>query len=70
MATYSVTINERNCPGVELVMRLSNMTGIKFEKMSTKKTRKSSLDRSPDDIKAGRVFEAKDGSDSVRQHPE
>ena len=54
MATYSVTINERTCSGRELVMRLSNMPEIKFEKMTA---RKSGLDEALEDVRAGRVTE-------------
>ncbi|MDO5341320.1 MAG: hypothetical protein Q4F69_02550 [Bacteroidia bacterium] len=56
MATYTVTINERTCSGRELVMRLSNMPEIKFEKMTAKK-RKSGLDEALEDVRAGRVTE-------------
>ena len=57
MATYTVTINERTCSGRELVMRLSNMPEIKFEKMTKRKTRKCGLEEALEDVKAGRVTE-------------
>ena len=54
MATYSMTINERSNAGQALLAYLSALN-IDLQRMPTIRLRKSSYERSMDDIKHGRI---------------
>ena len=54
MATYSMTINERSNAGQALLAYLSALK-VDLQRMPTIRLRKSSYERSMDDIKHGRV---------------
>lgn len=54
MATYSMTINERSNAGQALLAYLSALK-VDLQRMPTVRLRKSSYERSMDDIKHGRI---------------
>lgn len=54
MATYSMTINERSQAGQALLAYLSALK-VDLQRMPTIRLRKSSYERSMDDIKHGRI---------------
>ncbi len=67
MTTYSVTLNERSAFGksVALYLRSLEALGVMIEKLSA--VRRGSYYRSQEDIRAGRVYEAKDAQDMLKQ---
>lgn len=67
MTTGTLTFDENTTAGKILLSVLKASPEYVFKIEKTKKHRKSSLDKSLDDLEAGRVFEAKDGKDLVRQ---
>ena len=54
MATYSMTINERSAHGQALLAYLGALK-VDLQKLPTIRLRKSSYERSMDDIKHGRI---------------
>lgn len=65
MVTMTVHYDERNKDAQFLANIIRSVSYMRVE--DVKKTKKNSLDRSLDDLKAGRVFEAKDGKDLLEQ---
>lgn len=67
MTTYSVTLNERSAFGksVALYLRSLEALDIMVEKLTP--ARQGSYYRSQEDIRAGRVYEAKSGQDMLNQ---
>lgn len=67
MTTYSVTLNERSAFGksVALYLRSLEALGVMIEKLTP--IRRGSYYRSQEDIRAGRVYEAKNGRDMLNQ---
>lgn len=64
MATYAITINERTKEGRQLAAALAKSKAV--VSFSGGK-RLSGLTEALDDLRKGRVFEAKDGADLVRK---
>ena len=67
MTTYSVTLNERSAFGKSVALHLRSLEalGVMIEKLTP--IRRGSYYRSQEDIRAGRVYEAKDGRDMLNQ---
>jgi len=61
MATYSITINERTKKGKLLIDFLKTLDGVEIKKEKGN----NALEEALDDIKAGRVYKAKDAADLI-----
>jgi hypothetical protein len=61
MATYSITINERTKKGKLLIDFLKTLDGVEIKKEKGS----SALEEALEDIKAGRIYKAKDASDLI-----